>query len=71
MNQTMQLGGALLALLIALPLVSSGAGSSAFLWIVGLVLIVAGAVVPVYLRLHRGDSCQEKSKRRLWHRHRH
>ncbi|MEM6281620.1 MAG: hypothetical protein AAF787_05475 [Chloroflexota bacterium] len=70
MNQTTQLGGALLALLIALPLVSYSAGGSV-LWVLGLALMIVGAGMPVYLRLHRGDSCHEKSKRRLWWRIRH
>jgi hypothetical protein len=67
MTQTVQLGGALIALLLALPLISHGTTTNNNLfWWAGLLLIVGGAAMPVYARLHCGDSCSEKSPRRLW-----
>lgn len=69
MTQTKQLSAALLALLIAMPLISHGAssGTSIWMWLGGGLLIV-GAAVPIYARMFRGDSCSEASMRRLWHR---
>lgn len=67
MTQTVQLGGALIALLLALPLISYGTTTNINLfWWAGLLLIVGGAAMPIYARLHRGDSCSETSPRRLW-----
>lgn len=70
MVQTKQLGMALLALLLALPLVSAGfTADTPLIWGMGLGLLLLGAAVPIYAKLHRGDSCHEKSKRPLWKRH--
>lgn len=67
MTQTVQLGWAVIALLLALPLISHGSTTNIDLfWWAGLLLIVGGAAMPIYARLHRGDSCGEKSPRRLW-----
>ena len=72
MLQTKQLGVALLALLISLPLVSLGfAIDASFLWRAGLLLLTVGVATPIYERLRCGDSCNETSKRRLWSRRQH
>ena len=67
MSQTRQLGSALLALLIALPLISAGMTlGSTIIWGGGLLLLLIGTIVPIYSRVHRGDSCSEKSLHCYW-----
>jgi len=67
MSQTAQLGGALLALLLALPLISYGMSTqNSVLWWVGLFMVIVGAGTPICARLLRGDSCSEATARRLW-----
>ncbi|GEM_PF-7104897 len=69
MTNTKQLGAGFIAFLIALPLVSYGFTMDiSLIWGAGLLLLVAGAIVPVYARLHKGDSCCETSERRVWQR---
>lgn len=65
MSQPMQMRSALLALLLSLPLISYGVSAGGnFVWWAGIVLLGVGALVPIYLRLSCGDSCEETENRR-------
>lgn len=69
MSETARLGSALLALLLALPLISYGLTAGLdWLWWAGLLILLLAAAVPVVDHLRGCDTCGEKSRRRAWSR---